>query len=88
MKTDGVNPMTSDLKQAIQLAQSLSFSEQLELLKVLSRIIQQTHSQAVQHPSSEEETHFSAESFRISWQQAMTGQTLPLSKLWEGSEDD
>lgn len=31
---------------------------------------------------------FSAESFRQSWHEAMTGQTLPLSHLWEGIEVD
>lgn len=29
---------------------------------------------------------FSAESFRQSWHEAQTGQTLPLSQLWEGIE--
>jgi hypothetical protein len=80
--------MTSELKQAIQIAQSLSLSEQLELLTALSSIIQQAHSQETQSPPLEDETGFSAESFRTSWQQAMTGQTLPLSQLWEGIEDD
>jgi len=36
--------MTSQLQQTINLAQSLSFTEQLELLKILSTIILQTHS--------------------------------------------
>lgn len=26
--------------------------------------------------------------FRISWHEAMTGQTIPVSQLWEGLEDD
>lgn len=75
--------MTSQLQEAINLAQSLSFIEQLELLKTLSTIIQQTHSLETQN-FSEDDTDFSAESFRKSWQQAVTGQTLPLSQLWEG----
>lgn len=79
--------MSSDLQQAIQLAQALSFSEQLELLKALSDIIQQAHSHGMENPLAEEEANFSAESFRTSWQQAMNGQTLPLSELWEGGED-
>lgn len=29
---------------------------------------------------------FSAESFKQSWQQAITGDTVPLSQLWEESE--
>ena len=31
---------------------------------------------------------FSTESFRTSWQQAITGQTLPLTQLWEGIDVD
>lgn len=75
--------MTSELKQAIQIAQSLSLSEQLELLKALSTIIQQAHSKETQSLSTEDDTAFSTDSFRTSWQQAITGQTLPLSQLWE-----
>ncbi len=76
--------MTSQLKQAIDLAQSLSLAEQLELLKTLSAIIQRTHSLETQAATTEEDTDFSAASFRKSWKQAMTEQTLPLSQLWEG----
>ncbi len=72
--------MTSQLKQAIDLAQSLSLAEQLELLKTLSAIIQRTHSLETQTTTTEEDTDFSAASFRQSWQQAMTEQTLPLSQ--------
>lgn len=70
--------MTSQLKQAIALAQSLSLTEQLELLKTLSAIIQRTHSMETQATTREEDTNFSAASFRQSWQQAMTEKTLPL----------
>ncbi len=80
--------MTVQLQQAIHLAQSLSFEEQLELLKTLSVIVQQTHAREAQTSAVESDTEFSAESFRNSWQQAMTGQTLPLSQLWEGIEVD
>jgi hypothetical protein len=79
--------MTSQLQQAINLARSLSFTEQLELLKTLSTIIQQTHSLENQ-VMPEADIDFSAESFRTSWQQAVTGQTLPLSQLWEGLDVD
>ena len=34
------------------------------------------------------EEGFSAESFRTSWEQAIKGETLPLSQLWEGTELD
>lgn len=80
--------MTSQLQQAIELAQSLSFTEQLELLKTLSTILQQTHSLETQTFSEGGDTDFSVESFRNSWQQAVTGRTLPLSQLWEGIDVD
>jgi hypothetical protein len=73
--------MTSQLQQAIDLAQSLSLAQQLELLKTLSTIIQRTHSLETQATTTEEDTDFSRLSFRQSWQQAMTGETLPLSQL-------
>lgn len=78
--------MSSQLQQAIDLAQSLSFEEQLELLKTLSIVIQQTHARENQSLTSEDNTDFSAESFRKSWQQAMSGQTLPLSQLFEDTD--
>jgi hypothetical protein len=75
--------MTAQLQQAIALAQSLSLTEQLELLKTLSAIIQRTHSLETQAAITEEDTDFSIASFRQSWQQAITEQTLPLSQLWD-----
>ncbi|MEG3862785.1 hypothetical protein [Microcoleus sp. herbarium12] len=80
--------MTSQLQQAIDLAQSLSLTEQLELLKTLSAIIQRTHSLETQAAITEEDTDFSIASFRQSWQQAITEQTLPLAQLWEGIDVD
>ena len=80
--------MTIQLKQAIQIAQSLSLTEQLELLQALSDIIRQTHSQETQPQLIEDDTGFSTESFHRSWQQAMTGETLPLSQLWDGVDDE
>jgi hypothetical protein len=76
--------MTSQLQQAIELANSLSFAEQLELLKTLSAIIQSTHSRETKTATTESDTDFSAASFRKSWRQAITGETLPLSQMWEG----
>ncbi|AFZ56852.1 hypothetical protein H6G54_21110 [Anabaena cylindrica FACHB-243] len=76
--------MTSQLQQAINIAQNLSLVEQLELLKILSISIQKTHSLEVQTQNDiKDDTDFSSESFRKSWQQAVTGQTLPISQLWE-----
>jgi hypothetical protein len=76
--------MTLELKQAIDIAESLSMTEQLELLKRLSTIIQETHTLENQSPpDDEDEIGFSPESFKRSWEQAVTGQTLPSSVLWE-----
>ncbi len=77
--------MTLELKQAIEIVASLSITDKRELLKTLSASIQETE-------TLECESHkdpnfgFSPERFRRSWEQAMTGQTLPLSALWE--DDD
>ncbi|MGI0495515.1 hypothetical protein ACN4EG_27370 [Alkalinema pantanalense CENA528] len=81
--------MTQQLQQAITLAQSLSIEDQLELMKTLSTLIQQNHVLMTQaKEDDDDEIGFSAESFRRSWHQAMTGQTLPLEKLWEDSDDE
>ncbi len=77
--------MTLELKQAIDIIESLSMTEKLELLKTLSASIQKTHS--LEYESLEDPSFgFSPERFGRSWEQAMTGQTLPLSALWE--DDD
>ncbi|WP_373536633.1 hypothetical protein [Microcoleus sp.] len=55
--------MTSQLQQAIDLAQSMSLTEQLELLKTLSTIIQRTHSLETQATTTEEDTDFLRLSF-------------------------
>lgn len=39
-------------------------------------------------PENTEDIGFSAESFRISWGQAMAGETLPLSMVWEEDDPD
>jgi hypothetical protein len=82
--------MTPELKQAIEIAQSLTLYDQIELLKVLASIIQKDHLQAPKTPENleDKDAEFSVERFSISWQQAQTGQTLPLSQIWEGVEDD
>lgn len=80
--------MASPLQETINLARSLPLAEQRELLNILSTIIQQTDSLENQAQSGENDTDFSAESFHKSWQQAITGKTLPISQLWEGIEFD
>jgi len=77
--------MTVQLQEAIDLAESLSMTEKLELLKTLSLIIQEAHALENQSHSNGDDAdfRFSPESFRRSWEQAVTGQTLPLSALWD-----
>ena len=77
--------MTLKLKQAMEIVESLSIIDKRELLKTLSASIQET--EALECESDEDPNFgFSPERFRRSWEQAMTGQTLPLSALWE--DDD
>lgn len=77
--------MTLELKQAIEIVESLSITDKRELLKTLSASLQET--EAFECESDEDPNFgFSPERFRRSWEQAMTGQTLPLSALWE--DDD
>jgi hypothetical protein len=77
--------MTLELKQAIEIVESLSITDKRELLKTLSASIQET--ETLEYGSDEDPNFgFSPERFRRSWEQAMTGQTLPLSALWE--DDD
>lgn len=76
--------MTSQLQEVIHLTKSLSLLEQLELLKALSHIIQETHAEEASLPNDNGDTGFSSERFRSSWQQTVAGQTLPLAQLWEG----
>jgi hypothetical protein len=81
--------MTAQLQQAIDIAESLSMTEKLELLKKLSIIIQKAHDLENQTNTAEnddDEIGFSPESFRRSWEQAVTGKTLPASVLWEGND--
>lgn len=80
--------MTLRLQQAINIAESLSMAEKLELLKKLSVLIQEAHALENQASTDDDndEIGFSPESFRRSWEQAITGNTLPASVLWE--DDD
>ncbi|NEO42989.1 MAG: hypothetical protein F6K55_02075 [Moorea sp. SIO4A3] len=80
--------MKSQLQEAVNIAQYLSLVEQLELLKILSTIIQKNHALEIKTIPEGDNTDFSAESFRKSWQQAVTGQTLPISQIWEGIDID
>ena len=81
--------MTSQLQEVLRLTKSLSFSEQIKLLEALSTLIQETHLAETQlSKEQEDDLGFSEESFRRSWQQARTGQTFPVSQLWDDIDDD
>lgn len=73
--------MTVQLKQAIQIAQSLPLSEQLELLTALSELIRQTHINAIQPQITADKPDLSEETAHPSWQQSITNPTLPVSQL-------
>ena len=75
--------MKSQLQKVIHLTKSLSLSDQIELLAELSAMMREAHSEKAQRAVLEDDVEFSPERFRTSWQQAVTGQTLPLSQLWE-----
>jgi len=81
--------MTFQLQQAIDIAESLSMAEKLELLKKLSILIQEAHSLENQASAdNDEEISFSPASFQRSWEQALTGKTLPASVLWEDDDSE
>jgi hypothetical protein len=52
------------------------------------RVIVLVSEQTDETESIDDELGFSIDRFRQSWQQAITGQTLPLSQLWEGVDVD
>ncbi|MDX2230457.1 MAG: hypothetical protein NW220_12525 [Leptolyngbyaceae cyanobacterium bins.349] len=83
--------MTLRLQQVIDIAESLSLAEKLELLKQLSILIQEAHTlnQTKNQTTPDDDTDeigFSSESFKRSWEQAVTGKTLPASVLWEDND--
>mgnify|MGYP003536450491 FL=1 len=69
--------MTELLEQAIAKLKTRPISEQDSIAAL---ILEELH--------ADEDLGFSADRFRESWQQAITGNTLPLSQLWESSEVD
>ena len=61
-----------------------SSSNRPETVKVI--ILVSEPDEADNQESEETGEHFSEESFKRSWQQAITGDTVPLSQLWEDPE--
>jgi hypothetical protein len=69
--------MTELLEQAIAKLKTRPISEQDSIAAL---ILEGLH--------AEDDLGFSADRFRESWKQAIAGNTLPLSQLWESSEVD
>jgi hypothetical protein len=67
------------LAEIIPIARKLSPSEKLKLIRILAEDLDDR-----QETLEDDELGFNSERFRESWQQAMAGNTLPLSQLWEG----
>ena len=59
-------------------ARQLSPSEKLKLIRILVEDLDDR-----EEDLGNEELGFNVDRFRESWKQAVTGQTLPLSQLWE-----
>ena len=66
------------LAEVLPGARQLSPSEKLKLIRIL---VEDLDDRA--EDLGNEELGFNVDRFRESWKQAVTGQTLPLSQLWE-----
>ncbi len=69
--------MTKLLEEAIAQLKTRPISEQDSIAAL---ILEELH--------ADDDLGFSADRFRESWKQALAGNTLPLSQLWESSEVD
>ncbi len=69
--------MTELLEKAIAQLKTRTVSEQDSIAAL---ILEELH--------ADDDLGFSADRFRESWKQAVAGNTLPLSQLWDGSEVD
>ena len=69
--------MTKLLEEAIAQIRNLPINKQDSIAAL---ILEELH--------ADDDLGFSADRFRESWKQAVAGNTLPLSQLWEGSEVD
>ena len=69
--------MTKLLEEAIAQLKTRPISEQDSIAALILEELQEDN-----------DLGFSADRFRESWKQAVSGNTLPLSQLWEGSEVD
>ena len=69
--------MTKLLEQAIAKLKTRPIDEQDSIAALILEGLQE-----------DDDLSFSADRFRESWKQAVAGNTLPLSQLWESSEVD
>ena len=69
--------MTELLEQAIAKLKTRPIGEQDSIAAL---ILEELH--------ADDDLGFSVDRFRESWKQAVSGNTLPLSQLWKGSEVD
>jgi hypothetical protein len=84
--------------KAYELTAKINANGELEIPKLRLKHLQQdtpvriivlVNEPDADEPAGEEnETEFSTESFQRSWQQAVNGETVPLSQLWEGLDVD
>lgn len=74
--------MTPQLENAIASAQSLSVAEQRELLGILSQLVNE--SEADIEPTADE----IAASLHRALHEVETGQTIAISQLWEGLDEE
>jgi hypothetical protein len=66
------------LAEVLPGARQLSAAEKLKLIRIL---VEDLDDKA--EGLGDDELGFNNDRFRESWKQAITGQTLPLSQLWE-----
>jgi hypothetical protein len=69
--------MTKLLEEAIAQLKTRPISEQDSIAALI-----------LEELKDDDDLGFSADRFRKSWKQAVEGNTLPLSQLWEDSEVD
>jgi hypothetical protein len=85
--------MTELLEQAIAKLKTRPISEQDSLVEnlpseIAALILEELHADDDLGFSAVGEASPLENRFRESWKQAVAGNTLPLSQLWEGSEVD
>jgi hypothetical protein len=98
-KYSEVLKMTPQLQQVLTEIDQLSSVEQIQVIEHITVNLKEVvpTTQPSQSKSSapileelraDDDLGFSADRFRESWQQAVAGNTLPLSQLWESGEVD